>query len=135
MMLLLKIQSLAYGYSGVCSLERLVDFYNNDILPVIYTQVRWALRAIWHRWPICRYRFWEPVKYISRTKSASEILQIQLATHRPAIQRGLALLNGTQFMSAYGAHVLIKACKFSWLGRFNRNHFTRRIRRAQRAVQ
>jgi hypothetical protein len=70
MMLLLKIQSLAYGYSGVqlLTVERLVDFYNNDILPVIYTQVRWALRAIWHRWPICRYRFWEPVKPISRDK-------------------------------------------------------------------
>jgi histidine ammonia-lyase len=39
-MLLLKIQSLSYGYSGVQlqTAERLVDFYNNDILPVIYTQ-------------------------------------------------------------------------------------------------
>jgi len=40
LMLLLKIQSLSYGHSGVQlqTLERLVDFYNNDILPVIYTQ-------------------------------------------------------------------------------------------------
>src|SRR6476620_3156294 len=39
-MLLLKIQSLSYGYSGVqlVTVERLIDFYNNDILPVIYTQ-------------------------------------------------------------------------------------------------
>ena len=39
-MLLLKIQSLSYGHSGVQlgTVERLIDFYNNDILPVIYTQ-------------------------------------------------------------------------------------------------
>ena len=40
LMLLLKIQSLSYGYSGVqlVTVLRLIDFYNNDILPVIYTQ-------------------------------------------------------------------------------------------------
>ena len=39
-MLLLKIQSLSYGHSGVqlVTVQRLIDFYNNDILPVIYTQ-------------------------------------------------------------------------------------------------
>jgi histidine ammonia-lyase len=30
-------------------------------------------------------------------------------------KEGLALLNGTQFMSAYGAHILMKANKFSYL--------------------
>ena len=40
LMLLLKIQSLGYGHSGIQlhTVNRLVDFYNNDILPVIYTQ-------------------------------------------------------------------------------------------------
>ena len=40
LMLLLKIQSLSYGYSGVQlkTVERLVDFYNHNITPVIYTQ-------------------------------------------------------------------------------------------------
>jgi len=40
LMLLLKIQSLSYGYSGVqlITIERLIDFYNNDILPVVYQQ-------------------------------------------------------------------------------------------------
>ena len=39
-MLLLKIQSLSYGHSGVQlqTVERLIDFYNHDILPVICTQ-------------------------------------------------------------------------------------------------
>src|SRR5690554_3859419 len=40
LMLLLKIQSLSYGYSGVQieTVERLIEFYNNEVLPVIYTQ-------------------------------------------------------------------------------------------------
>ncbi len=39
-MLLLKIQSLSYGHFGIQlqTVERLVDFYNNEILPIIYTQ-------------------------------------------------------------------------------------------------
>jgi histidine ammonia-lyase len=40
LMLLLKIQSLSYGHSGVQmkTVDRLIAFYNNDILPVVYTQ-------------------------------------------------------------------------------------------------
>ena len=40
LILLLKIQSLSYGHSGVQlrTVERLIDFYNNDILPVVYQQ-------------------------------------------------------------------------------------------------
>ena len=40
LMLLLKIQSLSYGYSGVqlITVQRLVDMFNNDILPVVYQQ-------------------------------------------------------------------------------------------------
>jgi histidine ammonia-lyase len=37
---LFKIQSLGYGHSGIQlqTVNRLVAFFNNDILPVIYTQ-------------------------------------------------------------------------------------------------
>lgn len=39
-MLLLKIQSLSYGHSGVqlITVKRLIDFFNNDVLPVVFTQ-------------------------------------------------------------------------------------------------
>ena len=38
LMLLLKIQSLSYGHSGVqlATVNRLIDFYNNNIFPVMY---------------------------------------------------------------------------------------------------
>ena len=40
LMLLLKIQSLAYGHSGVQlkTVERLIEFYNLEIYPIIYTK-------------------------------------------------------------------------------------------------
>ena len=40
LLLLLKIQSLSYGHSGIQlqTVERLLDFYNNDVLPIVYTQ-------------------------------------------------------------------------------------------------
>lgn len=40
LMLLLKIQSLSYGNSGVQleTVQRLVDFFNNDVLPVVFQQ-------------------------------------------------------------------------------------------------
>src|SRR5215471_321890 len=40
LMLMLKIKSLSYGYSGVQieTVKRLMDMFNNDVLPVIYTQ-------------------------------------------------------------------------------------------------
>ena len=39
-MLLLKIQSLSYGFSGcqLVTVNRLIDFFNNDIYPVVYMQ-------------------------------------------------------------------------------------------------
>lgn len=120
MMLMLKIQSLAYGYSGVqlLTVERLVDFYNNDILPVIYTQG--SLGASGDLAPLAHLSLpllgAGEVYLEGRKVAASEILQ--KFNWQPIVlqsKEGLALLNGTQFMSAYGAHVLIKACKFSWL--------------------
>ena len=39
-MILLKIQSLSYGYSGIRleTVQRLIDFFNNDIYPIVYEQ-------------------------------------------------------------------------------------------------
>ena len=39
-MLLLKIQSLSYGHSGVQldTIKRLIEFFNNDIFPFVFTQ-------------------------------------------------------------------------------------------------
>ena len=119
-LLLLKIQSLSYGYSGVqlLTVERLIDFYNHDILPVIYTQG--SLGASGDLAPLAHLSLpllgEGEVWYQSQKKQANEVLQ-ELGWESIVLQskEGLALLNGTQFMSAYGVCILIKISKFSWL--------------------
>ncbi len=120
LMLLLKIQSLSYGHSGVQlqTVERLLDFYNNDVLPVIYTQG--SLGASGDLAPLAHLSLpllGEGEVYFEGTKShASKVLKH--FNWKPIIlesKEGLALLNGTQFMSAYGSYILLKAMKFSYL--------------------
>ena len=119
-MLLLKIQSLGYGNSGVqlTTVERLIDFYNNDILPVIYEQG--SLGASGDLAPLAHLSLpllgMGEVNLNGKRYQSKEVLD-QFGWQPVVLQskEGLALLNGTQFMSAYGVYVLIKSCKLSWL--------------------
>ncbi|GAB5399436.1 MAG: histidine ammonia-lyase [Aureisphaera sp.] len=120
LMLLLKIQSLSYGFSGIQlqTVQRLVDFYNNDILPVVYTQG--SLGASGDLAPLAHLS----LPLLGRGDvhgdngfiPASEILKkYQWEPIALQAKEGLALLNGTQFMSAYGTYGLLKAYKLSYL--------------------
>lgn len=120
LMLLLKIQSLSYGHSGVQieTVQRLVDFYNNDIIPVVYSQG--SLGASGDLSPLAHLSLpliGEGEVDVDGTRiSGAELLskfgweKIQLKS-----KEGLALLNGTQFMSAHGVHLILKAFKLSYL--------------------
>lgn len=120
LMLLLKIQSLSYGHSGIQlqTVERLVDFYNNDILPIIYTQG--SLGASGDLAPLAHMSLpllGEGEVYFEGKKVHSSFV-LKHFNWQPIVlksKEGLALLNGTQFMSAYGVHILIKANNFSYL--------------------
>ncbi|GER60484.1 histidine ammonia-lyase [Patiriisocius marinus] len=120
LMLLLKIQSLSYGYSGVqlVTVERLIAFYNNNIIPVVYTQG--SLGASGDLAPLAHMSLpllgmgdvWIDDKIVT----SAEILTRH--NWEPIVlqaKEGLALLNGTQFMSAYGVYCLLKAHKLSYL--------------------
>ncbi len=120
LMLLLKIQSLSYGHSGIQlqTVERLIAFYNNDILPVIYTQG--SLGASGDLAPLAHLSLpllgEGDVYFEGKKVHSSEVLKH--FDWKPIVlqsKEGLALLNGTQFMSAYGAHILMKVSKFSYL--------------------
>ncbi|MDR1684186.1 MAG: histidine ammonia-lyase [Elusimicrobiota bacterium] len=118
LMLLLKIQSLSYGHSGVqvATLERLINFFNEDILPVVYTQG--SLGASGDLAPLAHLSLpllgLGEVEYKGKTMPAAHALKkfgwqpIELQS-----KEGLALLNGTQFMSAYGACCVAQARKLS----------------------
>ncbi|HEY0091895.1 MAG TPA: histidine ammonia-lyase [Flavobacterium sp.] len=119
-MLLLKIQSLSYGYSGVqlATVERLISFYNNEILPVVYTQG--SLGASGDLAPLAHLSLpllgEGEVHYKGRKLKSAEVMS-EFAWQPIVLQskEGLALLNGTQFMSAYGVHILLRSCKYSYL--------------------
>lgn len=119
MMLLLKIQSLSYGNSGVqlATVERLIDFYNHDVLPVVYEQG--SLGASGDLAPLAHLSLpllgKGEVDYQGKRYAAAEVLE-QFGWQPIVLQskEGLALLNGTQFMGAYGVHVLLRAVKYSW---------------------
>jgi len=120
LMLFLKIQSLSYGHSGVqlATVERLLDFYNNDILPVIYTQG--SLGASGDLAPLAHLALpligKGDVIFEGKSYTGQEILE-KFGWQKIKLQskEGLALLNGTQFMSAYGVSTLIKSYKLSYL--------------------
>ncbi len=117
-MLFLKIQSLAYGHSGVQveTVQRLVDFYNEGIYPVVYNQG--SLGASGDLSPLAHLCLpligMGEAYYQGRKYNGKEILEkfswkeISLKS-----KEGLALLNGTQFMSAYGIYILLQTEKLS----------------------
>ena len=120
MMLLLKIKSLSFGYSGVQleTVERLVAFYNHDILPIVYTQG--SLGASGDLAPLAHLALpllGEVMVCYNGTKlPTSEVFDI-FGWQSISLQskEGLALLNGTQFMAAYGIHCLLKSYKLSYM--------------------
>ena len=120
LMLFLKIQSLSYGYSGVQikTVQRLIDFYNNDITPVVYTQG--SLGASGDLAPLAHLSLpligKGEVYYKNEKISSSKLLELfNWDTIQLKSKEGLALLNGTQFMSAYGVSLILKSFKLSYL--------------------
>ena len=118
MMMLLKVQSLSYGYSG-CKLDtvqRLVDFFNNDIYPVVFMQG--SLGASGDLVPLAHMSLplvgLGEVEYQGKVISGAEMLEIfGWEPIHLVSKEGLALLNGTQNMSAFAVWSLLQAQKLS----------------------
>lgn len=122
-MLLLKIQSLSYGFSGcqLVTVNRLIDFFNNDVYPVVYMQG--SLGASGDLVPLAHLTLplvgLGEVEYQGEIITGAEMLKklewqpIQLAS-----KEGLALLNGTQNMSAFAVWALLQSHRLSeWADR------------------
>jgi histidine ammonia-lyase len=114
LMLMLKAHALSKGYSGVQveTVQRILDFYNNDILPVVYD--RGSLGASGDLAPLAN--LFLPllgegeVLYKGKVIKGSEVLNIfGWKPIKLKSKEGLALLNGTQFMAANGIKALIDA--------------------------
>ncbi len=120
LMILLKVQSLSYGHSGVqlSTVQRLIDFFNNDVIPIIYQLG--SLGASGDLSPLAHMSLpligQGEVKYKGEKAEAIDIhKQLGLSPIKLKSKEGLALLNGTQFMSAYGVYSLLKVYRLSEL--------------------
>ena len=114
LMLLLKVHSFAYGYSGIRpeTVERLITFYNEDALPVIYDTG--SLGASGDLAPLAAMSM--ALMGEGKMRLNGELLDADKVHQKLKLQpltlkakEGLALLNGTQFMSGYGMYVLMKS--------------------------
>ena len=120
LMLLLKIQSLSYGHSGVhlATVNRLIELFNNNVIPVVYQLG--SLGASGDLAPLAHMSL--PLLgmgevYFNGKKTKSEEVLSHFGWEALVLQskEGLALLNGTQFMGAYGVHSLLKLFRLSEL--------------------
>lgn len=114
LMLMLKAHALSLGHSGVQveTVQRIIDLYNNDILPVVYD--RGSLGASGDLAPLANLFLpligLGEVRYKGQKRESSEVIKelgwepIDLKS-----KEGLALLNGTQFMSAHAVYGIIRA--------------------------
>ena len=120
LMLFFKAQALSYGHSGVQleTVERILDFYNNDVIPVVYQLG--SLGASGDLAPLAHLFLpllgLGEVRYGGKRQPAEDVLK--RFKWKPITLRskeGLALLNGTQFMSSHGVTALLKAFRLSKL--------------------
>jgi histidine ammonia-lyase len=114
LMLFLKVQSLAYGYSGVqlATAERLIAMYNHQVLPRIFEMG--SLGASGDLAPLAHLSL--PLIGAGEVYHEGRLCASQQVNEKfawPSIhlgaKEGLALLNGTQFMSAYGTWCVLHA--------------------------
>lgn len=114
LMLFLKVQSLAYGFSGVQTetVEHLIQLFNNHAHPVVFEMG--SLGASGDLAPLAHLTLpligLGEVNYMGKRCSGKETLkQLGLSPIEFKAKEGLALLNGTQFMSAYGTWATLHA--------------------------
>lgn len=114
LMIAFKIKSLSYGYSGVQTdtVERLMDMYNNDVLPVLYTQG--SLGASGDLSPLSHLSLpliglGEVYHAGVKMPAADALKKLNWQPIQLKSKEGLALINGTQFMTGYGMYNLLQS--------------------------
>ena len=118
LLMLIKINSLSLGHSGVRLqlVQRLIYFFNNEIVPVVYEIG--SLGASGDLAPLAHLSLpliGEGEVYYRGKKIPGAALHKKTGTAplKLAAKEGLALLNGTQYMNACGVHIVLRAMKLA----------------------
>ncbi len=143
-MLLLKVQALSYGHSGVQleTVQRLIEMFNYNVLPVVYQQgslgASGDLAPLAH---LCLPLLGLGEVYYKNTRLQTRDV-FETFNWRPIELRskeGLALLNGTQFMSAHAVYALIECLRLSdhadFIGALSLDAFDGRINPFHELIQ
>jgi histidine ammonia-lyase len=118
LMLLLKIHALSLGKSGVqiSTVQRLIEFFNEGITPVVYEQG--SLGASGDLAPLAHLVL--PLLGMGEVtckgvnyESGVILKQFGWSPVELKSKEGLALLNGTQFMASYGVYIISMAERLS----------------------
>ena len=123
LMMALKVQSFAVGVSGIRLevVEQIITMFNSGAVPVIYELG--SLGASGDLAPLAHMSLpllGEGEVYLNdeRIPTSKALQVLGNSAWRPfelASKEGLALLNGTQFMSAHGIYALIQARRIDYL--------------------
>lgn len=115
-MMILKVRSLALGHSGIRLevVERLCELYSAGVRPIVYSQG--SLGASGDLAPLAHMSLpliGEGEVYLAqeRMTSSEALSKLGLEPLQLEMKEGLALLNGTQFMSAFGVHSMFLSDK------------------------
>jgi histidine ammonia-lyase len=115
-MMLLKISALARGFSGVSLelVEQLILLYNHEVYPVVFQQG--SLGASGDLAPLAHLSLplvgLGEVRYGNTRLSTQGMYRIiEKSPIRLKAKEGLALLNGTEFSTAYGVWAILKSEK------------------------
>jgi histidine ammonia-lyase len=121
--LFLKIKSLSLGHSAVSLslIDRLIEMYNAEVLPVIFQMG--SLGASGDLAPLAHLSLpligeGEVYSKNERTASARVLEEQNWSPLKLQAKEGLAMLNGTQFSTGYGVWSVIKALRLSKLADF-----------------
>jgi histidine ammonia-lyase len=113
LMLLFKANGLAVGLSGVrpVIIDYLIRFYNEGVYPIVYN--KGSLGASGDLAPLAHLTLpliglGEVYRGPVRMPAGQALKELGLAPLQLEAKEGLALINGTQFMTAYAVHCLLR---------------------------
>ena len=116
LMMLLKIHSLALGCSGVRVklVERLIQFYNHGLTPIVYQLG--SLGASGDLAPLAHLSL--PILGLGKVRLSGKLITAKSALKKLKLEQmslvskeGLAMLNGTQFSTAYSVWAILETHK------------------------